>query len=99
MLRTNNHYAPFHAFDGARVAGAQGIDHQFATDREKIFARLEEAQREDKVLVLFGHRIGPERGLYYTSMDDLEILLKYARKQGLRFYRFGDLGPPPPGEN
>lgn len=23
MLRTNNHYAPFHAFDGARVAGAR----------------------------------------------------------------------------
>ena len=49
--------------------------------------------------MLFGHRIGPERGLYYTSMDDLEILLKYARKQGLRFYRFGDLGPEPTGEN
>jgi len=97
MLRTNNHYAPFHAFDGARVAGAQGIDHQFATDRKKIFSRLDEARREDKVLVLFGHRIGPERGLYYTAMDDLEVLLQYARKQGLQFYRFGDLGPVPPG--
>lgn len=99
MLRTNNHYAPFYAFDDTRVVGAQGIDHQFATDRDKIMARLDEALRDDKVLVLFGHRIGPERGLYYTAMDDLEVILQYVQKHNMLFYRFGDLSQLPVEQN
>ena len=89
MVRTNYKWEATYPFDGRRVVGAIGIDHQFEAD--KILAALEKARREGNALILFGHKIGAEPGHYWTTLDNLEIVLKYVHDHGMRFYRMGDL--------
>lgn len=90
--RTIESYNSFYAKAGAFVKSmrAAGLDRAYDNKDEDIIKGLARTKDKKEILCFYGHQIGRDDP-QSVDYERLEMIVKEARKIGLKFYRYSDL--------